>query len=122
MISTGKNGQIKPTSDQETSLGMPVLDQLVEHKSFEFPRMRRAILKLCRFVTACIYTQRYVSFAIRLVFSLKYNKIPGLARISKTCHNSVSNHHPIQRTMLVLWFLVKILTFRALILIVKRDQ
>ena len=49
-------------------------------------------------------------------------RIPGLARNLKTCHNSVSNHHPIQRTMLVLWFLVKILTLKALILIVKRDQ
>jgi len=46
----------RPKSKQETILAMPVLDQLVEHISFGFPRMRRAILKLCHFVTACIYT------------------------------------------------------------------
>jgi len=56
MTSKGKNGKSKPKSVQETIPAMPVLDQLVEHKRVRFPRMRRAILKLCRFVTACIYT------------------------------------------------------------------
>jgi len=56
MTSTGKNGKSKPKSVQETIPAMPVLDQLVEHKSVGFPRMRHAVLKLCHFVTACIYT------------------------------------------------------------------